>query len=76
MGFLLNIDSRQMSPPGMDRTTCSQQCRLVDPLLTKLTFLLMVWSANYVKISGNFRFLWSSPFLIYIFVKNGAILTI
>ena len=34
----------------------------VNPLLMKLTFLLMSWSVICLSISGNFRFLWSSPF--------------
>ena len=34
----------------------------VDPLITKLTFLLTSWSVIFISISGNFRFLSSSPF--------------
>ena len=37
----------------------------VDPLLTKLTFLLTSWSVIFIYISGNFRFLWSRPFSLY-----------
>ena len=37
----------------------------VDPLLTKLTFLLTSWSVILLPISYNFRFLWSSPFSLY-----------